>query len=128
MSADGSFGLVNKKGTNKLGESFRAEIKITQNNNSLILLEQIILFLGFGKLYPYKSKDAYDITIANLPAINSFILKANECKFLGAKALDYKDFCKGVDLINQKAHLTIEGIKTLKEIKAGMNSKRINFN
>jgi hypothetical protein len=31
----------------------------------------------------------------------------NQCKILGAKALDYKDFCKGVDLINQKSHLTI---------------------
>jgi hypothetical protein len=51
----------------------------------------------------------------------------NQCKFLGAKALDYKDFCKGVDLINQKAHLTVDGIKTLKKIKAGMNNNRTNF-
>jgi LAGLIDADG endonuclease len=128
MNADASFVLINKKGTNKLGESFRGEITITQNNKSILLLKQIILYLGFGILYNRDSKNATDIRFANLSSINSFISKASQCKFLGAKALDFKDFCKGIDLINQKAHLTIEGIKKLKEIKKGMNNNRTNFN
>ena len=33
--------------------------------------------------------------------------------FEGAKALDYLDFCKAVYLINNKNHLTKEGLKKL---------------
>jgi hypothetical protein len=128
INADGYFLLINKKGTNKLGESFRAEIKITQNDKSLLLLKEIILYLGFGNIYSEKSKECSNIKIANLPAINSFILKANFCTFLGAKALDYSNFCKGINLINNKAHLTIEGINELKKLKSSMNNKRTDFN
>jgi hypothetical protein len=39
-------------------------------------------------------------------------------------AQDYRDFCKVVKLINNKSHLTLEGLNFIKNIKLGMNRGR----
>jgi hypothetical protein len=44
--------------------------------------------------------------------------------FEGAKALDFLDFCKAIDLINKKEHLTKEGLNKIIKIKSDMNSNR----
>jgi hypothetical protein len=44
--------------------------------------------------------------------------------FEGAKLLDYLDFCKAVNLIKSKNHLTKEGLNKIIKIKSGMNSNR----
>jgi hypothetical protein len=126
INADGSFLLTIKQG--KTHDSFLHSIRITQNNVSLSLLQHIISFLGFGNIYTRKLGDASDIVVSNLNSINIFISKLNQCEFLGAKALDYKDFCRAIDLFNNKSHLTAAGFKALKQIKAGMNNGRTNFN
>lgn len=125
INADGSFYIrLKKKGTHILGVS--ADIWITQNNNSLIVLEQIIKFLGIGIIYNRKGKsiNASDIKISNIKSINVFIENFNPSMFEGAKALDYLDFCNAVHLINNKNHLTKEGLNKVIKIKSGMNSNR----
>ena len=42
----------------------------------------------------------------------------------GVKALDFADWCKVAELMKNKQHLTVEGIKQIKKIKAGMNKGR----
>jgi hypothetical protein len=44
----------------------------------------------------------------------------------GIKILDYADFCKVAELMQEKAHLTSEGLDQILEIKAGMNTGRNN--
>lgn len=44
---------------------------------------------------------------------------------LGVKSLDFEDWCRVAKLINNKVHLTKEGFKTIRKIKAGMNKGRI---
>ena len=39
----------------------------------------------------------------------------------GIKALDFKDFCGIVEIINNKIHLTLEGLKEIQKIKSKMN-------
>jgi hypothetical protein len=46
---------------------------------------------------------------------------------LGAKALDYKDFLIMINIIQNKEHLSFEGINRIKEISSKMNSNRTNF-
>ena len=46
---------------------------------------------------------------------------------MGAKALDYADFCKGIEIINSKEHLTQEGLNKFNTLLQHMNSKRTNF-
>jgi hypothetical protein len=42
----------------------------------------------------------------------------------GVKSKDFEDFCKGAELIQNKIHLTEEGLDQLRLIKTGMNSGR----
>lgn len=48
----------------------------------------------------------------------------NNYPLIGAKLLDYQDFCKVVELMKNKAHLTPEGIVQIKNIKDGLNTGR----
>jgi len=42
----------------------------------------------------------------------------------GVKLLDYLDFCLAAELVNKKAHLTLEGIEEIRKIKSRMNKNR----
>jgi hypothetical protein len=63
------------------------------------------------------SKFADNLNII-IPFFNKYPLK-------GSKNLDFKDFCKVAELINEKAHLTQEGFEKIKNIRAGMNTGRV---
>jgi len=41
----------------------------------------------------------------------------------GSKNLDFMDFCKIVNLMQSKSHLTIEGIEQIRQIKVGMRAR-----
>jgi hypothetical protein len=126
INADGGFYLnIVKNNKVKLSELAKIKITITQNNKSLIVLERIKVFLGLGSIYKDSRSDASYLQIASLTQINKFIEVFKPARLLGAKALDYYDFNKGVDIINNKDHLIKEGLNALKIISAGMNSKRI---
>ena len=43
---------------------------------------------------------------------------------LGVKALDFKDWCLGAEIIKSKAYLTSEGLVSLQTLKKGMNTGR----
>jgi len=125
INADGSFSLIIQKGLGyKLGERCTLEINITQHELSLIVLEHITKFLRIGSISKKHKQPAYSYRITSLKSINEFITKFNNAQLLGAKALDYSDFCKGVEMVNIGKHLTTEGLIELKTLSAGMNSKR----
>jgi hypothetical protein len=42
----------------------------------------------------------------------------------GTKQKDFEDFCKAVEIMKQKGHLTNEGISLLYKLKIGMNKGR----
>jgi len=46
---------------------------------------------------------------------------------LGEKFKDFDDFCKVVEMMKVKKHLTKEGLEQIHIIKAGMNTGRYNF-
>ncbi len=125
INADGSFGLNIQKNLIS-GSICRFRIQITQHNNSLILLQAICKFLGEGKVY-LGTNSISNFKIFNLKGVNAFILKFKEAQLLGAKALDYSDFCKAIDLINNNSHKTEEGLATFENIIACINSTRTYF-
>lgn len=129
MNGDGYFGLRFRQSIKyALGVGCEAVISITQDGVSLITLEHIITFLGIGKIVKESgNRTTYLYYIGSIKDINLFIQKFEEAKLLGAKALDYADFCKGIEIINRKEHLTQEGLNKLKALSQNMNSKRSNF-
>lgn len=128
MNADGTFSLVILKDTKSLlGERVKPSISMCQHNNSIIVLNKIKEFLEMGQVYFRSGVKASDFKISSLKDINKLISLLNETRFLGAKALDYIDFCNIINMINNKQHLTAEGLNIIKQIISGMNSKRTNF-
>jgi hypothetical protein len=123
MNADGSFGLYLQN--DGIYNVCRFRILITQHPRSFALMLAIKDFLGVGNVYDSKPMSTFKIF--NLNEVNAFIIKFKEAQLLGAKALDYSDFCKGIDLINNKATKTSEGLAAYKQLILGMNSTRTIF-
>jgi len=97
---------------------------ISQDKISLVLLEQIVNFLKFGKIYYVTKGDVASIRFNGIKSANRFINLFENKKFHGDKGLNYKDFCNIVDLMNKKEHLNKKGFAKIKIIKSGMNTKR----
>lgn len=75
-----------------------------------------------GKLGSVGADQCLSLNITGLENLKRYIALFNKIPLLGAKALDYKDFCLGMDIIATGAHLTPAGIDLLKQIVNGMNS------
>jgi hypothetical protein len=64
----------------------------------------------------YKDNNTVILTIYKFKDIyNKIIPLFNEYKIRGVKSLDFQDFCKIAKLVNEKAHLTLEGLKKIKK-------------
>lgn len=50
--------------------------------------------------------------------------RENKYPLCGIKYLDYQDWCKIANLINERKHHTVEGLEEIKQIKSGMNKGR----
>jgi LAGLIDADG endonuclease len=108
INADGSFSVIIRQANDTLlGERSSLEINIVQHKISLISLIALQHAAGLLSCGAVKSK--------------------GDIPFRDAKQLDYADFCKVVDLINSKAHLTRAGLDAIKGVSAGMNSNRTDF-
>lgn len=59
--------------------------------------------------------------------INKIVPFLKKYPILGVKSLDFYDFCKVVNLMEQKKHLTKEGLDQIRIIKAGMNQLRFDL-
>jgi hypothetical protein len=58
-----------------------------------------------------------DLTDKVIPLFQSISLQ-------GVKSKDFADFCKAVDIMKVKGHLTNEGLDQIRRLKAGMNRGR----
>jgi LAGLIDADG endonuclease len=91
MNGDGGFSLLFLRGEAK----YSLVVFISQNNRSLIVLNAIRDFLGYGEVYG-APKNCSIFRISSLEAINKFISYFKDVQFIGEKALNYNDFCKAV--------------------------------
>lgn len=100
---------------------------ISQHARDEALLAKLIDYLGCGKIEKvstrpssatfvvYKFNDVYDKII---PFFQKFPLH-------GVKSMDFKDFSTVAELIKNKSHITLEGLKKIRSLKSGMNTGRI---
>jgi LAGLIDADG endonuclease len=91
-------------------------------------LDAIKNYFKIGKIYSNSTTGTVlEYKLSSLKDILLFIYLFEYAQLLGAKALDYSDFCTIIGIIQNKQHLTLEGIKLIKEISDKMNSKRTHF-
>ena len=86
-------------------------------------MRSLIELLKCGKIY--RRGEAFDFKVSKLSDIlNKIIPFFKKYPIFGVKALDFADFCKVAELMKDKMHLTQEGLDKIRQIKAGMNTKR----
>lgn len=127
VQADGTFGLnYTKQPRMLLGYTCQPQFRVTQHERDLIILKRIIDSMGCGTMVkPSGDRDRYNISVANISDLVNIVIPLFEKHPLyGAKQEEFLDFCKGINIIKDKGHLTSEGLKALKKLVDAMNTHR----
>jgi hypothetical protein len=123
IDGEGSFSIiVSKNKGSTLG--WRAELKFQlglhiKDLNLLCLLQQHLA--GIGSIHLTQNRDIVNYSIDSIKDLNNLILYLEKYPLLTQKAADFLLFKKAVELVNNKAHLTLQGLKQIVNIKASMN-------
>ena len=89
-------------------------------------MESLVSYLGCGRIKKVSTRPNEvnfvvtkfsDILVKIIPFFKTFHI-------LGVKRLDYLDWCKVAELMQNKDHLTTVGLDQIRQIKAGMNTGR----
>jgi len=116
---------VFKSKTHKIGYQVKLKFQISQHYRDTQLMNNIKKYLGSGNLFINNNKSAIDLVIYKFSDIKSIILPLfNNHPLIGNKNFYFLDFCKIVFLVNNKEHLTLKGLESIKQIKSGMNNFR----
>src|SRR6266481_1528612 len=123
VTGEGNFDVrITQQSTNKIGSRVQLRFRISQHERDIKLMENLIKYLGSGKIYKYSGKSAVVLTIFKFSDITNIIIPFfEENPLLGVKLFDYLDWCKIAKLMNEDSHLTLEGLDLIREIKSGMN-------
>jgi len=84
------------------------------------LLESIQKFLGVGKIYKH-GKDSIEFRVSGLKNLRIIIDHFDKYPLITQKHADYLLFKQAVSLVQEKVHLTKEGLLKLVSIKASLN-------
>lgn len=100
---------------------------IAQHSRCEQLMESLSTFFGCGKYYAVKDRNHGEFRVKKFSDIVEKIIPFFQTNHIvGVKGLDFKDFCKIADLMqNHRKHLTKEGLEQIKLIKQSMNKGRI---
>lgn len=116
--------MVNlSSGKFKTGVRVALRFILTQHSRDELLMRRIVEYLGVGNLY--KSGEAFDLRVSSFIDISEKILPFfTKYPIIGVKTQDFSDFCRVVELIKEKKHLTKNGLDQIRQIKTGMNRGR----
>jgi hypothetical protein len=123
--AEGCFSVVVfKNKTSKHGESVKLSFILTQSIRDEYLIKSLIEYLGCGYT-SLDDKGTIDFKVSNFSSIKDIIIPFyNKYCLCGNKFLDFADFSKVVSLMENKKHLTQEGLDEIKKIRDKMNTNR----
>ena len=100
---------------------------ISQHIRDEGLLTKIIDYLECGKIEKVSTRpnQATFVVYKFSDIINKIIPFFLGNSLQGIKYFDFKDFCKIANIMENKSHLTPEGLKKIKSLKSGMNKGRM---
>lgn len=126
VSGEGNFSIgITKSAECKTGHAVQLRFKLTQHSRDESLLKSFIVYFGGGTYYKYPNKPLGDYRCVSFEVINNkFLPFFRKYPILGVKALDLNDWSTAAEFMQNKAHLTPEGIAFLKALKEGMNKGR----
>lgn len=124
--ADGCFYVSVVKSKTTTGFTVQLKFQLTQHSRDKQLMEYLITYLECGR-YEARSKNAQagNFVVSKLSDITKKIIPFfDKYPIIGSKSKDFADFKLVSKLIENKAHLTAEGLDQIKKIKERMNTGR----
>ncbi len=124
--ADGCFYVSVVKSKTTTGFTVQLKFQLTQHSRDKQLMEYLITYLECGR-YEARSKNAQagNFVVSKLSDITKKIIPFfDKYPIIGSKSKDFADFKLVSKLIENKAHLTVEGLDQIKKIKERMNTGR----
>jgi len=119
--AESSFSIrIFKDETRRIGWGIKPIFAIELHNQDLFLLKRIQNFFGVGNIYKHRSNSVYsvqsfkDLSLKIIPHFDKYSL-------LTKKDKDFFLFKNIVNLLNKKAHFTLEGFHEILNLRAFMN-------
>ena len=121
-----SFNISIAKSLNtKTGYRVWLRFQITQHSRDAELLKLLINYFNCGGFYLNKNKEIGDYIVSSFSDISSNMIPFfKKYPILGYKELDFSDFSKALNLIENKKHLEESGLNELIKLKHGMNRGR----
>lgn len=121
--ADGSFHVdISKHSSSKLGLRVTPKFILTQHEDSLELLKEIKDYFGCGYLTYNKNRQEYNYIINSLPKIKEKVIPHfDKYPIRSAKLISYKKLKEVVLMMENKEHLTVEGLAKIIEIAYSQN-------
>lgn len=122
-NGEGSFFIRVQKKKTKTGFSVSICFSCCQHLRNAQLINSFVNYLDCGG--SYNARNIQLFSVSKISDINNKIIPFFiKYPIIGIKRLDFEDFCKVAVLIQDKAHLTIEGLEKIRKIKGGMNEAR----
>lgn len=99
---------------------------IYQHVRDEVLLTKLIDYLRCGRIDKATSRpDGVRFAVSKFSDILEKIVPFFQSYPLqGIKSMDYRDFCEIAKIMEEKSHLTPEGLNKIKSLKSGMNKDR----
>ena len=125
-SGEGCFFLNVRKDSNmKLGYRVVIGFQLTQHIHDKQLLTLFETYFGCGKYYLAKDGRHGDYIVSNTFILADKIIPFfRQYNIIGIKELDFLSWCRAIELIIAKKHLTPEGFDQVRQIKEDMNKSR----
>lgn len=123
-SGEACFTVNIYKSKTKLGEAVQLKFDLAQHSRDSKLLTSLQNLLGYGTVNKH-SQNAVMFSATKFSDFKECLIPFfDKYQILGVKYEDYLDFKKVAQLIEKKAHLTIEGLEDIRRIKVKMNRGR----
>ena len=122
-SGDGCFYIsIRNSSRTKSGKSVVLKFQIVQHSRDIELMKMLISTLGCGRIELKLKQTAVYFVVTNFQDIYEKIIPLfDKYPIKGVKALDYSDFKKIANLVQDEEHLTEEGLSKIQSIKLNMN-------
>jgi LAGLIDADG endonuclease len=125
-TGEGSFLISIFKSKTLTGYAVRLRFNLTQHSRDTQLMKSLVDYLGCGRYVTaplgynhgeFIVSNLSDITKIIIPFFKKYPIKGN-------KSRDFSDFCKAAQIMENKAHLTSEGLDQIRLINSSMNNRR----
>ena len=126
-SGEGSFIVkLTASKTHYIGFKVQLVFQVIQHSRDEQLMRSLIEYFDCGRIFKHSENTVVFSVTKFIDIVENIIPFFKKYQIHGVKAKDFEDFCLVVELMKEKKHLTSEGLKQIKKIKAGMNIGRKN--